>query len=93
MLAIGRALATAPRLLILDEATEGLAPLVRERIWEVLAALKASGLSILVVDKNLDDVIALADAAFVMEKAASPGAVPRPELKAPDAVGRQFLGV
>ena len=68
MLAIGRALSTAPRLLILDEATEGLAPLIRDRIWAVLARLKARGLAILVVDKNLRDVVALADHAYILEK-------------------------
>jgi branched-chain amino acid transport system ATP-binding protein len=68
MLAIGSALVTGPQIIILDEATEGLAPLVRERIWDVLAALKKRGLSILVVDKNIDDVMALVDHAYILEK-------------------------
>jgi branched-chain amino acid transport system ATP-binding protein len=68
MLAIGRALMTNPRLLILDEATEGLAPLVRQEIWACLAALKASGLSILVIDKNVPALIRLADRHYVIEK-------------------------
>jgi branched-chain amino acid transport system ATP-binding protein len=68
MLAIGRALMTAPSLLILDEATEGLAPMVRRQIWTVLGALKRDGLAILIVDKNLTDVLALADSITVLEK-------------------------
>src|SRR3954463_3216142 len=68
MLAIGRALMTNPRLLILDEATEGLAPVIRAGIWAVLAALKAAGQSILLIDKNLSAVLRLADRAVVIEK-------------------------
>lgn len=68
MLAIGRALMTNPRLLILDEATEGLAPLIRAEIWRVLARLKAEGQSILLIDKNLSAVLRLADRHAVMEK-------------------------
>ena len=61
MVAIGRALATNPRLLILDEATEGLAPLIQEEIWRVLDELKESGLSILIVDKDVEALMRLAD--------------------------------
>jgi branched-chain amino acid transport system ATP-binding protein len=68
MLAIGRALMTNPRLLILDEATEGLAPLVRAAIWQAIEALKAHGLSILLIDKNLDALLRIADRHYVMEK-------------------------
>ena len=68
MLAIGRALMTNPRLLILDEATEGLAPLIRQDIWHCLSALRAQGLSILVVDRNLDALMRLADRHNVVEK-------------------------
>jgi len=68
MLAIGRALMTNPRLLILDEATEGLAPLIRAEIWAVLGRLKAEGLSILVVDKDVRALSALADRFVVLEK-------------------------
>ena len=68
MLAIGRALMTNPRLLILDEATEGLAPLVRQEIWDRLAVLKRAGLSILVIDKNVDALTALADRHVIVEK-------------------------
>ncbi|MCQ4159112.1 ABC transporter ATP-binding protein [Roseomonas sp. GC11] len=68
MLAIGRALMTNPHLLVLDEATEGLAPVIRAEIWSVLATLKREGLSILLVDKNLGAVLRLADRAVVIEK-------------------------
>ena len=68
MLAIGRALMTNPRLLILDEATEGLAPVVREEIWRRLHALKQTGLSILIIDKELEELCALADRHYVIEK-------------------------
>ena len=68
MLAIGRALMTNPRLLILDEATEGLAPLIKNEIWNCLKGLKSSGQSILVVDKNIKALTDLADRHYIMEK-------------------------
>jgi branched-chain amino acid transport system ATP-binding protein len=68
MVAIGRALMTNPRLLILDEATEGLAPLIRAEIWSVLAKLKAEGQAILLIDKNLSAVLKLADRHSLIEK-------------------------
>jgi branched-chain amino acid transport system ATP-binding protein len=68
MLAIGRALMTNPKLLILDEATEGLAPLIRREIWACLKCLKAEGQSILIVDKNVDSLIELAGRLVVLEK-------------------------
>ena len=68
MLAIGRALMTNPRLLVLDEATEGLAPIVRGEIWDCLATLKKSGLSVLVIDKNLVPLMRLADTHYILEK-------------------------
>jgi branched-chain amino acid transport system ATP-binding protein len=68
MLAIGRALMTNPRLMILDEATEGLAPLIRQEIWTCLAALKAEGEAILVIDKNVDALAKIADRHVVLEK-------------------------
>ncbi|WP_299359757.1 ABC transporter ATP-binding protein [uncultured Paracoccus sp.] len=71
MLAIGRALMTNPRLLILDEATEGLAPVVRQEIWSAIAALKGQGLSILLVDKSLREIRAVADRAVVLERGCS----------------------
>ena len=71
MLAIGRALMTNPRLLILDEATEGLAPTVRREIWAAVAVLKSSGLAILVVDKSLKDLTAIADHCVILERGAT----------------------
>nr|WP_210327575.1 ABC transporter ATP-binding protein [Aminobacter carboxidus] len=68
MLAIGRALMTNPSLLILDEATEGLAPVIRQDIWAAIRKLKASGQSILVVDKTLSELLPVADRCFVLEK-------------------------
>ena len=68
MLAIGRALMTNPKLLILDEATEGLAPVIRQDIWTAIRTLKAAGQSILVVDKTLSELLPVADRAFVLEK-------------------------
>jgi len=68
MLAIGRALMTNPRLLVLDEATEGLAPLIRQEIWQGLAALKRDGLSILIIDKNVDALLRLCDRHHIVEK-------------------------
>lgn len=68
MLAVGRALMTNPRLLILDEATEGLAPLVRRDIWSALQQLKETGLAILCIDKNLPSMLPLADRHYIVEK-------------------------
>jgi branched-chain amino acid transport system ATP-binding protein len=68
MLAIGRALMTNPKLLILDEATEGLAPAIRQDIWAAIRTLKASGQSILVVDKALAELLSISDRAVVLEK-------------------------
>ena len=68
MLAVGRALMTNPRLLILDEATEGLAPLARAEIWRCLATLRAEGMAMLVIDKNLDALLRLADRHVVLER-------------------------
>ena len=68
MLAIGRSLMTNPKLLLLDEATEGLAPLVRNEIWRCLNKLKKEGISMLVVDKNIKDLARVADMHYVIEK-------------------------
>jgi len=68
MLAIGRALMLNPRLLILDEATEGLAPLIRQEIWHRLEQLKQGGLTILLIDKNIDELTQLADRHYIIEK-------------------------
>jgi branched-chain amino acid transport system ATP-binding protein len=68
MLAIGRALMTNPRLLVLDEATEGLAPLIREEIWDRLDSLKREGLAILVIDKTVDALLRLCDRHLILER-------------------------
>jgi branched-chain amino acid transport system ATP-binding protein len=68
MLAIGRALMTNPKLLILDEATEGLAPIIRTQIWDCLATLKAEGQSILIIDKNVKAIAKLADHHYILDK-------------------------
>jgi len=68
MLAIGRALMTNPKLLILDEATEGLAPIIREQIWACLERLKAEGQAILIIDKNISAIARLADHHYILDK-------------------------
>ncbi|MEM9852804.1 MAG: ATP-binding cassette domain-containing protein, partial [Pseudomonadota bacterium] len=93
MLAIGRALMTNPRLLILDEATEGLAPLVRAKIWAALGDLKSQGLAILVVDKNLRDLLALADHCVLIERGAPVFAGSPADLRAQPEVMTATLGV
>ncbi len=93
MLAIGRALMTNPRLLILDEATEGLAPLVREEIWACLKRIKDDGLSILVVDKNVADLIKLADRHHVVEKGRVVWTGTSAELAADTDMQHRYLGV
>ena len=72
MLAIGRALMTNPRLLILDEATEGLAPIIRQEIWSAVGSLKAqTGLSILVIDKSVKELRGVCDSAVILERGRS----------------------
>lgn len=92
MLAIGRALMTNPRLLILDEATEGLAPVVRQEIWSVISRLKAeSGLSFLVIDKSLKDLSRIADRAVILERGRSVWDGAFPELS--HDITQRYLGV
>jgi branched-chain amino acid transport system ATP-binding protein len=93
MLAIGRALMTNPRLLILDEATEGLAPLVRAEIWRCLARLKALGLAILIIDKNLAALTRLADRHHIIEKGRIVWQGDSAALREDDAIRRRYLGV
>jgi branched-chain amino acid transport system ATP-binding protein len=93
MLAIGRALMTNPRLLVLDEATEGLAPLVREEIWQCLGRLKAQGQSILVIDKNVDALIRLADRHYLIERGKVVWTGSSKELAAAPAIQQRYLGV
>ncbi|MBM3479236.1 MAG: ABC transporter ATP-binding protein [Alphaproteobacteria bacterium] len=93
MLAIGRALMTNPRLLVLDEACEGLAPIVRAEIWRVLAELKATGLSILVVDKNVKALLRLADRHVIVEKGRVVWTGSSAALAADEAAQHRHLGV
>ncbi|MBP2549855.1 branched-chain amino acid transport system ATP-binding protein [Neorhizobium galegae] len=91
MLAVGRALMTNPRLLILDEATEGLAPVIRQDIWRAIRTLKGDGLSILVVDKTLSELLPVADRCVVLENGKTVWAGP-PDGLTPDLQDR-YLGV
>ena len=93
MLAIGRALVTNPHLLILDEATEGLAPLVREEIWACLARLRASGQSILVVDKYVEKLIALADHHTMIERGRVVWHGTSQALAADHGIWHRYLGI
>jgi branched-chain amino acid transport system ATP-binding protein len=93
MLAIGRALVTNPRLLVLDEATEGLAPLVREEIWRCLDLLRGAGQTILVVDKYVQRLIRLADHHTLVERGRVAWAGPSAALAAEPALWQKHLGV
>jgi branched-chain amino acid transport system ATP-binding protein len=93
MLAIGRALMTNPRLLILDEATEGLAPLIRAEIWRCLARLKESGLAILVIDKNVGALTRVADRHFLIERGRVVWSGLSAELAAAPEIQHRYLGV
>lgn len=91
MLAIGRALMTNPRLLILDEATEGLAPVIRQDIWRAIRTLKAEGLSILVVDKTLCELLPVADRCVVLENGRTVWSGPTMDLS--PTLQDRYLGV
>ncbi len=93
MLAIGRALSTNPRLLILDEATEGLAPLIREEIWRCLAALRDAGQTILVIDKYVERLIRLADHHTIVERGRVVWHGTSAELDADHGVWHRYLGI
>src|SRR6266545_4298612 len=93
MLAIGRALMTNPKLLILDEATEGLAPLIRAEIWQCLTRLKAAGQSILVIDKNVEALIRIADRHYLIERGKVVWTGTSTELAAAPAIQHRYLGV
>jgi branched-chain amino acid transport system ATP-binding protein len=93
MLAIGRALMTNPRLLVLDEATEGLAPIIRTEIWNALAALKQEGLSQIIIDKNVGALLKLADRHFVLERGAVVWSGDSQQLRAEPEIIHQYLGV
>jgi len=93
MLAIGRALMTNPRLLILDEATEGLAPLIRAEIWQCLTSLKAAGQSILVIDKNVEALTRIADRHYMIERGRVVWTGTSSELAAAPDVQHRYLGI
>lgn len=93
MLAIGRALMTNPHLLILDEATEGLAPLIREEIWSCLAALRAQGQSILVIDKYVQRLIELADQHTIIERGRVVWDGSSEQLAADPGLWHRYIGV
>ena len=93
MLAIGRALMTNPRLLLLDEATEGLAPRIRDEIWRVLARLKEGGQAILVIDKNIAPLLRLADRHYILEKGRTVWSGASAELAAAPELLHRYLGV
>lgn len=91
MLVIGRALMTNPKLLILDEATEGLAPVIRQEIWAAVHRLKSEGMSILIVDKTLKELLAVADNCFVLERGQTVW-TGTPNAMTPE-IADQYLGV
>ncbi len=93
MVAISRALMTNPKLLILDEATEGLAPLIRQDIWTTLDMLKAHGESILLVDKNVEALTRLADRHYIIEKGKVVWTGDSGELRAAEDLQHRYLGV
>ena len=93
MLAIGRALMTNPRLLILDEAAEGLAPLIRAEIWQCLTRLKAAGQSILVIDKNVEVLTRIADRHYLIERGRVVWTGSSAELAAAPQVQHRYLGI
>ena len=93
MLAIGRALVTNPRLLILDEATEGLAPLVREQIWRALERLRANGIAMIVIDKYVQRLIAIGDRHCILEKGRGVWQGSSDALDADRSLWQRYLGV
>jgi len=93
MLAIGRALMTNPKLLILDEATEGLAPLIRNEIWSCLGRLREAGLSMIVIDKHIGPLLNLADRHFILEKGVVVWQGDSDELRAQPQVLQRYLGI
>ncbi|MFT6583679.1 MAG: ABC transporter ATP-binding protein [Alphaproteobacteria bacterium] len=93
MLTIGRALMTNPILLILDEATEGLAPLIREEVWRVIKRIKAAGVAALIVDKDLDALLDIADHHLIMVKGEIVYRGDSPDLRANADLHERYLGV
>lgn len=93
MLAVGRALLTNPKLLILDEATEGLAPLVRDEIWHCLENLKDQGQAILLIDKNVDALTRIGDRHYIIERGKVVWSGSSDAIKADEEMQRRHLGV
>ena len=93
MLAIGRALMTNPKLLILDEATEGLAPLIREEIWNCLSMLKGQGQSVLVIDKNVGNLSRIADRHYIIERGRTMWSGTSAQLIAEPDLQHRYLGI
>lgn len=93
MLAIGRALMTNPRLLILDEATEGLAPLIRDEIWSCLSMLKGQGQSVLVIDKNVENLAKIADRHYIIERGKAVWSGTSEQLVAEPDLQHRYLGI
>jgi branched-chain amino acid transport system ATP-binding protein len=93
MLAVGRALMINPSLLILDEATEGLAPLIRKEIWRGLKILKEKGLAILIIDKNIEALIAISERHYIMEKGRIAWSGTTAELQQKPELKSRYLGI
>ncbi len=93
MLAIGRALLTNPKLLILDEATEGLAPIIREKIWEALRNIRDSGIPILIIDKNLKDLLNVSDCHNIIHKGKIVWSGTSEQLRSSGKIREKFLGI
>jgi branched-chain amino acid transport system ATP-binding protein len=93
MLAIGRALMTNPKLLILDEATEGLAPLIRDEIWNCLSMLKGQGQSVLVIDKNVENLARIADRHYIIERGKTVWSGTSEQLIAEPDLQHRYLGI
>ena len=93
MLAIGRALMTNPRLVVLDEATEGLAPIIRDEIWRIIRQLKAEGLALIIIDKNINRLLDLADRHYVIEKGRVVWSGDSDAIRSQPDLIQQYLGV
>ena len=93
MLAIGRALLTNPRLLILDEATEGLAPIIRDEIWRIVRLIRDTGIATVIVDKTVSAVTEVADRVVILVKGEVAFEGPSADLKASPELMHRYLGV
>jgi branched-chain amino acid transport system ATP-binding protein len=93
MLAIGRALMANPELLVVDEATEGLAPLVREEVWRCVRALKDAGQALLLIDKHVERLVAVADRHTIVERGRAVWSGDSPSLAADTSLWHRYLGI